>query len=208
MLILTLYLLLSLLFKVSQGWRSHHHSNGCNDRGGRGKMGFSANTRLRCSWHQGIQGWHRLFTLYCQFIHIKPLVAPHTQWIVDFLISSRGNWFCCKKKSQIDVCEKMFLLFTWFVSLSTYQVKFVYKDDHKGTMGLSYYCGCTFSVSFNFSSALYWLRDGVWGEIRLMTFILYWPCCSADICNTGELNISIWIEFSPANRLCRYLWSS
>lgn len=60
-----------------------------------------------------------------------------------------------KKKSQIDVCEKMFLLFTWFVSLSTYQVKFVYKDDHKGTMGLSYYCGCTFSVSFNFSSALY-----------------------------------------------------
>lgn len=67
----------------------------------------------------------------------------------------------------------MFLLFTWFVSLSTYQVKFVYKDDHKGTMGLSYYCGCTFSVSFNFSSALYWLRDGVWGEIRLMTFILY-----------------------------------
>lgn len=112
-----------------------------------------------------------------------------------------------KKKSQIDVCEKMFLLFTWFVSLSTYQVKFVYKDDHKGTMGLSYYCGCTFSVSFNFSSALYWLRDGVWGEIRLMTFILYWPCCSADICNTGELNISIWIEFSPANRLCRYLWS-
>lgn len=43
-------------FQISQGRRSHHHSNRGDDWGRRRETGFSANTRLCSSWHQGIQG--------------------------------------------------------------------------------------------------------------------------------------------------------
>lgn len=53
---LTLPLLLSFRCQVPQGWRPHHHGNRGDDGGRGGEMGFSANTRLCCSWHQGSQG--------------------------------------------------------------------------------------------------------------------------------------------------------
>lgn len=47
---------LFLCCQVSQGWRPRNHGNRGDDRGRRGAMGFSANTRLRRSRHQGLQG--------------------------------------------------------------------------------------------------------------------------------------------------------
>lgn len=51
-----LFVCITFHFQISQGRRSHHHSNRGDDRGRRREMGFSANTRLCSSWHQGIQG--------------------------------------------------------------------------------------------------------------------------------------------------------
>lgn len=41
--------------QVSQRWRPNHHGDRRDDRGGGGEMGFSADTRLCCSWHQRLQ---------------------------------------------------------------------------------------------------------------------------------------------------------